>query len=181
MDKRQAQPEKVQVHGTGTHKGTGGEREKQDLAKVLAGSQQPQREFLHGTECSCASSLSAMLKNLFLTLHCQRILIDKYHKSEGLVFERLQKRVGRSGKDSSGFTTWEADASCSHSQDREDDDPGMRALGWETDVCFYRPETQYLTYLAPKTQTCGTQHLVPVRQCGDRQALEAHQILQKHS
>lgn len=88
-----------------------------------------------------------------------------------------REQVRRSRKNISGFTTWEADASTSHSQDREDDDPGTRALGWETDVCFYGPETQYLTYLAPKTWTCGTQHLVPVWQCGKHQALEAHQIL----
>lgn len=108
--------------------------------------------------------------------------MGKYCKLEGLVFAGYRRdEVGRCKKDSSGFTTGDADASCSHRQDCEDDDPGMTALGCETGAWFYEPETQYLTYLGPKTQTCGTQHLVPVQQCGEHQALEAHQILQKHS
>lgn len=88
--------------------------------------------------------------------------------------------VGRSRKDSSSFITGDADASCSHSQDREDDDPGMTAVGCETGACLWARDT-VPNLFGPKTQTCGTQHLVPVQQCGKHQALEARQILQKHS
>lgn len=117
--------------------------------------------FLHGTECCCASLLCAMLKSLFLTLNCQKALMEEYHKSWYAGIQREQKQAERCRKSSSGFMPWEVDASCSHCQDCEDDDPGMAASRWVTGVCIYGPKTQHLTCLAPKPRTCATPHWVP--------------------
>lgn len=95
--------------------------------------------------------------------------------------QKEQKQVERCRKSSSDFMLWEVDASCSHCQDREDDDPQMAASWWVTGVCIYGPKTQHLTCLAPKARTCGTPNLVPEQRCDEHQELEAHQILQKHS
>lgn len=183
MDKRQVQPEKVRVPGTGIHKRTREKREKQDLPKV------PSR---FSAATGRVSAWDCVLMCILTKCSAQKISFQPYTVKESSCRNTVNQKVfalrgyrreqaGRSREDSSAFTTWEADASCSHSQDCEDDKPGIRALGRETGVCIHGPETRYLTYLAPKTRTCGTKHLVPVRQCGERQALEAHQILQKHS
>lgn len=137
------------------------------------------------------SALDWLLMCILTKFTAQKSFSDLTHSAFSWVNTVSQKvfplrgyrrdEVGRSRKDSFGFLTGDADASSSHGQDREDDDPGMTALGCETDAWFCEPQTQYLTYLGPKTQTCATQHLVPVQQCGEHKALEAHQILQKHS